>query len=170
MIECVEEFSPELPGKTFGHAKHLEQAQIGSLNPRTVECARSARAECSSGRECKRRRIDKEACAGVAGRVAGSARKGIAYAIWVRSVVRAGEAHVRRRHAEGRSSLQSDDSVELPSAEQIARQVVARYESLPSADGQIPGEVADKAMANVKRRVAHFGAVVVCIGRCGASG
>ena len=68
-------------------------------------------------------------------------------------MVRAGEAQVWGRHAEGSSGLQIDDSVELPATEDIARQVVAREESLSFSDGQIPREVSDEAMANVEWRI-----------------
>src|SRR6185437_89081 len=165
MIERIEEFSAELPLEALRHSEHLEKAEIRGLNSWSVECPRSAVSEGPVGGKCECCGVNEEACGRVQGRVGRRACKWIADAIGIGSVARSGKADVRSRDAEGSSGLQSDNSVELPSADQVTREVIAREESLSLADGQVPRVIADKAMADVKRRIAHFSAIV--IGICG---
>lgn len=87
MIEGIEELSAELPLESLSHSEHLEQTEVRHLNSGSMEGARPARSERPVGWKCECRRIDEEACIGVARSITGRACERIANTVGIRGVI-----------------------------------------------------------------------------------
>src|SRR5207302_1756855 len=61
------------------------------------------------------------------------------------------------------SSLQRDNPMQLPVTQPAAGRIRIRQEVLALAEGQIPAEIADEAVANVEVGIALFRGIVVSV-------
>src|ERR1700731_2320360 len=157
VVESVEHFRAELEPHAFLYWNDLEEAEVHIGEAGSVVSADSAIPELTGSRHSKRILIQPKSGAWVVRRA--GAR--ISYAVRTRSMRTSRQARIGRGQLNGSACLNRDDGVDLPAAENVARNSALAEILLAFADRQLVSDKAHEALANVEHRVPSFCGIVV---------